>query len=330
MRSGARRLRPMGVADILDETVELYKSSFILLVGIAAVMYVPYSVFTQYSATRIISIASLPNRAPGPEIYSSLAITAISYLYLFITAPLVTGALTYAISEVYLGHKPTILDSFRRVFSFSIFGQLLAAIGLKVIVFIIPLMFAVSVVFLSVMSFVTLQSSWPVILGLVLIPLFSVALSIFLLLRLALIEPAIIVETSGVGHAISRSWKLMSGNLGKCLGLYFITLIVVSFVSYFATIPTQSAVAGAIIKGVAPSGVFIALHTIISALVGAALAPVTSIVIILLYYDIRIRKEGFDLELLADEMSSTRDSYWMKPELPQEQPPISDPPGTDQ
>ena len=43
MKEGRPRLRPLGIADILDETVELYKTNFLLLIGIAAVVYVPAS-----------------------------------------------------------------------------------------------------------------------------------------------------------------------------------------------------------------------------------------------------------------------------------------------
>ena len=47
MKDSTRRLRPMGIADILDETVELYKTSFVLLVGIAAVVVVVAAVCTK-------------------------------------------------------------------------------------------------------------------------------------------------------------------------------------------------------------------------------------------------------------------------------------------
>jgi hypothetical protein len=54
---------------------------------------------------------------------------------------------------------------------------------------------------------------------------------------------------------------------------------------------------------------------------GTLLAPIPAIVAILLYYDIRIRKEGFDLELLANELDQkTRElSAQDITSLPQEQ-----------
>ena len=40
------RLRPMGIADILDETVDIYKNNFALLIGITALVYVPFSLLS--------------------------------------------------------------------------------------------------------------------------------------------------------------------------------------------------------------------------------------------------------------------------------------------
>ena len=104
-----RRMRPMGIADILDETVELYKTSFVLLVGIAAVMHVPYSILTQYATVHMIGMTALPTNGKTPtpsDIFPMLGMLILSYLYLLVAAPFVTGALTYAISERYLGARP--------------------------------------------------------------------------------------------------------------------------------------------------------------------------------------------------------------------------------
>lgn len=321
-------MRPMGIADILDETVELYKTSFVLLVGIAAVMHVPYSILAQYSTVHMLRMttATTTANAPSPtELFSMMGMVVLSYLYLLVAAPFVTGALTYAVSERYLGRKATIVGSFRRVFSFNVFFQLLAAILVKAAVLIVPSAL-VGFGFAMVVLSATMNSAalWVTLPILIVLGLGMLVVSVYLLLRLAIVESSLIVEMKGIGHALTRSWTLMPGSMVKCFVLLFVSWVVTALVTYMAGAPTQTLIMTSMAKGGSPSQVIMVLHTIISAVSGTILAPVMSIVTILVYYDIRIRKEGFDLELLASELDAkTRQAgAWTSPPLPHEQAPV--------
>jgi hypothetical protein len=46
------------------------------------------------------------------------------------------------------------------------------------------------------------------------------------------------------------------------------------------------------------------IQNIITGIVTSLLQPISLCAIVLLYYDARIRKEGFDLQLLAEELSA--------------------------
>lgn len=305
MNSASKRMRPMGIADILDETVELYKSSFVLLVGIAAVMYVPYAIVTQYATMQMLRVSSIPNIPSTTELYTVLGVIVLSYLYLIVTAPFVTGAMTYAISEVYLGRKVTIISCFRRVFSLSIFGQLMAAIMVKAFALLVPIFALLAVMQPAfILGGDVTSRFWVILLAMILVLPAAVLFALFMLLKLALTESVVVLEMKGIGYALARSWKLMPGNMLKYFGLLLVSAIVVSLVSYVTTAPTQTIIATGLLKGASVSGAIVFLHTAINALVGTILAPVMSIVTILLYYDIRIRREGFDLELLASELQA--------------------------
>ena len=323
MSPDKRKMRPMGIADILDETVELYKTSFVLLVGIAAFIHVPYSILERYfmmQQVMTVTAASTAHHEPSMNaVFMMLGTALIAYGYLLVTAPIVTGALTYAISERYLDRKVTILDSFKRVLSWSIFGQLLLAIIIKTAVVAVPLVLIM--VAIMVVGFATAMSGA----GLILIPvliLFGLAggcAAFYLMLRLALLEVSIVVERKGIGHAVTRAWTMMPGNMVKCFLLYLIAWVVTGVVTWVCTSPTQGIIMANAATGGHASQAVLILHTVIGAISSTALAPVLSIVTILLYYDIRIRKEGFDLELLASELDA-RTAAWSAPALPQEQP----------
>ncbi len=314
MKSSARRFRPMTVSQILDETVELYKSSFVLLVGIAAVMYVPYAVLTQFALARMFDISALA-RANSAEMYLTMAIVVVGYLYLILSAIFVTGAMTYAISEEYLGRKVTIIESFRRVFRGSVIGPLLGAILVKAMAVLGALLIIVPVIVLAVAQN---QRLWlaaaPILICI------SVLFACYIMLRLALTESIVVLEMKGIRRSLSRTWKLMPGSMMKYLSLIIIAYLVMGIVSSIVTGPVQVLMSMNLDKGASPSMVLVVLNTLINAVVGTILAPVASIVTILLYYDIRIRKEGFDLEILAQELNSGDVTYgYSAPNLPQEQ-----------
>ena len=321
MNENARRMRPMGITDILDETVELYKSSFVLLVGIAAVLNVPYSLFERYYyASKASHILSNPGAGmPTKDMAGFWGATAWGLLFVLLTAPIITGALTYAISERYLGRKVTILGSFKRVFSLSIFGKLFLAILVKALILVVPVVAAALAVGMAMVSAVMGHSTMiPLAFGLGAVGLAGGVAAAYVLLRLAVLEPTIVVEGKGFGSAFSRAWGFMHGNMVKCVSLLLLGWLVTSIVESVLSGPTQLVI---MTKGAAVSPAFLILHAVIGAVASTILSPVMSIVTILLYYDIRIRREGFDLELLAKDLDAkTREisTYSAQP-LPQEQ-----------
>ncbi len=120
--------------------------------------------------------------------------------------------------------------------------------------------------------------------------LFVVGFVIFLLWFM-LVSPVILLEDLGASGSLGRSRELMRGNLGKG----FLLLLVVGLLalaiqlgvwSVLALIPMPHPIVSAFLEAVVP-GFIVPLQ----------LAPS-----ILLYYDIRIRKEGFDLERLASAL----------------------------
>ena len=330
MSERMRKMRPMGIADILDETVELYKTSFVLLVGIAAIIHVPYAILERYVLMEQMTAVTAASTSANPETsiraaFGMLVTAAIVYGYLLITAPIITGALTYAISERYLDRKVTILGSFKRVLTASILGRLLLAIIVKTIAVAAPLI--VAAVGIAITAIVTMTGASDSGLNLVLASttvLFGLAgvfAAVYLGLRLALLEVTIVVEGRGFGHAVARAWTMMHGSMLKCLALFVIAGLVTTLVTWVCTSPTQQLLMASALTGGRTSRAVLILHTAIGAIASTVLAPVMSIVAILLYYDIRIRNEGFDLELLAAELDA-RTASWAASALPQERPAV--------
>lgn len=177
-----------------------------------------------------------------------------------IVAPLVTGAATKAVSDRYLGNPTTIRAALKTAWG-SIGTLLLTQIIVGIIVLV----------------------------GLLLL----VVPGILWMLSYALVAPVTILEeTADRQHIRERSWDLVKGNRGKV----FVVMLVI--------IVTQLLLSGAgelfisfIFESTSNSGM--AMSRIVGGVAGMLTYPLQAIAVTLLYYDFRIRKEGFDLEMLS-------------------------------
>jgi hypothetical protein len=113
---------------------------------------------------------------------------------------------------------------------------------------------------------------------------------------------AVIVEQTGGGMpAIRRSFALVNGRFWPLLGIGIVALLFLYVLTgqlTFVTVTPIQMVQMFYLKyhaGVALAWVVALLSGVISAVTG----PLLSMVLTLVYYDTRMRKEGFDMELLA-------------------------------
>jgi hypothetical protein len=103
------------------------------------------------------------------------------------------------------------------------------------------------------------------------------------------------IEGSKNGRVIrQRSWELVKGNRGKVF-LIFLVIVVIQVLVQIG-IGLVSAI------GFGPGNASV-LTSIMENLVSLLLTPISAIAVTLLYYDFRIRKEGFDLEILSQSIA---------------------------
>lgn len=319
------RLRPLGIADVLDEMIELYKTNFVLLVGISAFLYVPYSLLTTGLQNPRFDVQTPSFEAFVPFLISLF----IALVFYAVAAPIVTGALTYGVSERYLGRETSIGACYKRMLSPAVF---LPFLGANLLVFLVGAA-ALLVPGIMLGAGIALTALGidgrgammipGVILILLGIPAFVIP--VYVWARFVLVAPAYVLEMRGAVGSLARSWELMKGNVLKALALMVIVGVVVSIIQGIISAPLAFAVGAGQAKGAEASLVLQAINTIVTAILSTVFAPFTSIVAILLYYDMRIRKEGFDLELLARDLAASAESYdaYGTAALPEEQIPVA-------
>ncbi len=132
------------------------------------------------------------------------------------------------------------------------------------------------------------------------------ALAAWLWIKLALVPTAIMLERLPLGAAIRRGWTLVTGYFWRTFGILLLITVMVQVASSVVSAPFSFAASfgGALVNpaGDDLTGLWVLLGAnivtvAVTVVVGAIGAVLMSAATALIYIDLRMRKEGLDLEL---------------------------------
>jgi hypothetical protein len=278
MSAVEQQFEPMTVGMVLDKAFRLYTQNFLLMFGITAVLNIPLLV-----VSLLPQLVTYDPRSPIAFGIAGLLLALVSLVTVFVIYPLATGAVTKAVSDKYLGNRVTIGDALRE--AWGCVGNLLLTQWVAGII---------------------------VIFGLILL----IVPGVLWMLSYALIAPVVIIEASdrkqrkvysltGESRTVPiimdrtdirrRSWDLVKGNRGKVFIIFAIIFIMNVLLSGGCSWITSLIFDPA-------SRMRLPIQTTLNNIISLFVSPLQTIAITLLYYDFRIRKEGFDLEMLSQAM----------------------------
>ncbi len=119
---------------------------------------------------------------------------------------------------------------------------------------------------------------------------------IFVACGYSVVAEAAALESGTSGEALGRSWDLTKGSRWKAFALGAISI------GLILAVYAGGGVLGGILAGV--MGGLDTVLAVFAAVVSLAIYPVLSCVFTLFYYDLRVRKEGFDLEMLSRQLGA--------------------------
>lgn len=119
-----------------------------------------------------------------------------------------------------------------------------------------------------------------------------------------LIAPVIVIENTGPIKAMERSKELVEGYMRKVFCVALLLFIIGLLTSGAGMVLVRYTVGTPTIQS-PPTVHFVNLLVMLTAQI--IIAPLSAIASILLYYDLRIRKEGYDLEMLANQLAATEE-----------------------
>jgi hypothetical protein len=221
---------------------------------------------------------------------------------------ILTGILTLAVGNGVLGRKETLASAWRA--TRPRLGALIAAFILAALFIGLGWMIAVGI---SVgIGFAIGAGAHLAPLGVLVGVLLGIAATVFAIIvtiRWSLIIPVVVLEREGPIKAMGRSWRLVRRSGWRIFGITLLTEVIVGLASLIIRIPFSLAGGASSLTGglgiagtshpVAPSVAAAAASAVGTIISDTVTAPLLAGVIVLLYTDLRMRREGMDIALQA-------------------------------
>jgi hypothetical protein len=322
-------LEPLSTGDVIDRAVRLYRRNFTPLLGIAAVPtvigYIVSLMFWNGYAGLLTGVSG--SRGLSVSAIWMLMLGVLGYPIWFYTLLVTISGLSRVVGDHLMLDEPITL---RRCFGAA--KQRLGAITLMALLFVVML-FAAYIV-LSIVLFVLMMAiglfaglvaavrlpPWMTTTALVITVIVGVALTLFVILvilsRVVFLPAIVMIEGQSAGNAVGRAISLGKGNWYRvgAIGLftYFVSLsllaalaLPVGIILYQSNLLNIDAITSPTVS---------ILYTSLNQLSTLLCLPIWIVSFTLLYFDSRVRKEAYDLDLIAREINPG--FYWRPPAVP--------------
>ncbi len=307
-------LRPLTLGEILDRTAQLYRRNFLLFAGVAAIPTGAMLLAAMPIGAVIAIFGILTVKRGGTPSFLTIGLIA-GIVFLFIpVAVAVTvlsqAALTGASINTHMGRKPTIRAALKSVWPrfWTYFGLLLLQ---GIFSALIPGVIAAAV--LGLLAYLISQAGGNVVTsavsGFLMFVVVAVAFVyiVWRALGYAMAMAACIVEEKPALDSLQRSVALSKGARGRIFVMFLLVWALATIVSIVGYIPTTilMALATSIGHGAQSAAFVIVCAEVFNVLVNFTLqtliTPVYIIALVLLYYDQRIRLEGYDIDWMMEQ-----------------------------
>ncbi|KUO18503.1 glycerophosphoryl diester phosphodiesterase membrane domain-containing protein [Streptomyces dysideae] len=308
-KPGVIPLRPLGVGEILDGAVSTMRTYWRTVLGISltvavlteiVVVLLQGFVLNDRTSTESLEDPSATlselSRAMGDAMLSSGVIFLIS----LVGTVAATALLTMVTSRAVLGRPVTTGEAWR-----DARPQMMRLFGLICLLLVI----AVGIMFVGALPGILMGISGSAGAGVALSVLGILGagvVTLWLMIRFSLASPALMLEKQGITKSMSRSAKLVRGSWWRVFGIQLLATVIASIVAAIIVIPftfLAAALGADGITGFLNSGgtdigwTFLIVGGIGSVIGSMITFPITAGVTVLLYIDLRIRREALDLDL---------------------------------
>jgi hypothetical protein len=280
-----RTLGPRNLGDILSETFAIYKNNFPRFAAIVASVQVPLIIVTVIVVFTFMAIFLQQGGIKDFEdifrlMYAIIPAYILVVLVSFVAGVLMQGALIHAVSEQYLQQPVNIGRAFR--FTWRRMRNTLGATllgGLAVTGILLTTIGIPAAIYFATTRAINLEL---IVLAISLAAI-GIPAAIYLGITWTFAIYAALLEGCSPIAALSHSAALVKQSWWRVLGIMILlTLIVLAINVVISFVPVLGGIIAAILS-----------------------PPITAIGATLLYFDLRVRKQGYSLDALANELGFT-------------------------
>jgi uncharacterized membrane protein len=259
-------LRPLSTGELLDRTFSLYRSHFLLFLGIFALPHLAVLAF---------QCVGFVFHSPTPQLTNVLLTglwNLVASVFSIVVSAASQAATVVAVSQVHLDRPASVTDSFLRVKD-----QIWGVVGLSLLIGLVVILACI----LLIVPGVLLAIQW------------------------SLAVPAKVLENRGATDAMSRSAELTKGSRGRIFVIWLLFIVLGIGVGLLLRWPVEWAAGATSIFAMQRTSPGWQIAVLVSAFIGECLVgPLATIAFSLVYYDQRVRKEAFDLQLMMTTLDA--------------------------
>lgn len=311
-KPGLIPLRPLGFGTLLGAAFQVMRRNpkptvgvaLLLNGGIGLLVAVIAGGIALYIFGRLQTAASADtDEIIAGSIGTGLIIAIVPLLLSLVVSALLQGIISLEVARATIGEKLTFRGLWR--LAKGRLGVLIGWSALVSLVLLVALVLFALAIALAV-SVGTPESALGTFGLAVIVGLAGFVVSVWIGIKLSLVPSILMLERVSLRTAVARSWSLTNGYFWKTFGITLLVNVIVNVATQIISTPL-SLVAGIgasliNVNGEEQTGIIIAtisyfVSGVVSILVGAVAIVLLSSVTTLIYLDIRMRKEGLDIEL---------------------------------
>ena len=266
--TAAPELRPLSIGEILDVAIKIYLRNAWTLFRVVLVVVAPVEIVSALIQASAAANSNDTATASSHDVALALSAIGAATLLGVVANTVATGASFKAVADAYLGEQPTWRSSLR--FAFARIHSIL---------------------------WITLLGGIATVIGLV----FCIIPGVYLWIAFAVAVPVLLTEGVKGSKALGRSRALVRDRWWGTFGVVLLGTILAGVVS--AAIGALAGLAGGTTDASSVAGFLV---NSVSGTLGSMIStPFTAAFVSVLYFDLRVRKEAFDLQLLAERIGLT-------------------------
>jgi hypothetical protein len=304
-KPGALPLRPLGVADMYDAAFRIIRFNPRATVGsavlVAAVaMAIPVLVTALLTWTVDLSLEQSGDDMSGSDVAGLLGAfgsLGVGTVLQSIGLVLVTGMIAHVTMAAATGRRLTLGEAWR-----ATHGKRWRLIGLTLLLGLMLVGLFAGYALSWVPAVLLLDGGQLIAYGVVTVPLFLCFLVWFWIRVYYLPVPALMLEDVGVLGAVGRGFRLTRRQFWRTFGIALLTVVIAQVAGSMLAMPVSLLGQGVLLGAGSVRFAVLALvltNALTSVISAAFVAPFTTTVASIQYLDQRMRKEAFDVELMA-------------------------------